>query len=526
MNKLITSLILALMAAPLEAQVSVEMPRLVVGITVDQLRTDYLEAMMHLFGEKGFKRLMNGGVVYENVTYDFPFPDIASATASVYTGTYPFYNGITGKTIYNVDRKRTESILFDLGKMGNFTNETVSPKNLLTSTIADELKIASDGRSSVYAIAPSMEQAILSGGHAANSVFWINEENGKWATTTYYEDIPYYVDNVNRVEALSVRIDTMSWVPMLPVSRYDALPYLSQDFLFKHQFSKYKHDKYAVFKASGLVNEEVTRLATTFIDNAGFGQRLFPDMLNIGYTAANFRGKSIQEYSLEMQDTYVRLDRALGNLLDAIDKKVGLKNTVIFLTSTGCYSGEAREAGSFGIPNGDFYPNRATALLNMYLMAIYGQGDWVEGYYNRQIFLNRKLITDQQISLDDIQLKAAEFLIQMTGVQDVITSHQFLHGTWNDRVAAIRRGSHRKFTGDLLIEIQPGWEIVHEDVNDHREYVRENAIPAPLFFFGDDLKPQHVVRQVKITAIAPTVARILRIRSPNAAKDTALPEVR
>ena len=123
MNKVIASLLLALIAAPLAAQTSGDIPKLVVGITVDQLRTDYLQMMQHLFSEKGFKRLMNEGLMYENVTFDFPNPDRASATASIYTGTYPSYNGIPSNTLYNITRKRVESVLFDISKMGNYTDD-------------------------------------------------------------------------------------------------------------------------------------------------------------------------------------------------------------------------------------------------------------------------------------------------------------------------------------------------------------------------------------------------------------------
>ena len=127
--------------------------------------------------------------------------------------------------------------------------------------------------------------------------------------------------------------------------------------------------------------------------------------------------------------------------------------------------------------------------------------------------------------MEEIQTRAAEFIIQMTGVQDVVTSYLLLHGQWNNRIDAVRRGYHRKLSGDLLLEIQPGWEIVYENIDNTRDYVRANAIPAPLFFFGKNIKPQHVMRPVKATAIAPTVARILRIRSPNAALESALPEI-
>lgn len=526
MNKVLASLILALIAAPLQAEMPMDAPKLVVGITVDQLRTDYLQMMQRYFGEKGFKRLMNGGVMYETMTFDFPNVDRSSATATIYTGTYPSYHGIISNTFYNVANKRVESILYDPNKMGNYTDEMVSPKNILTSTVCDELKIASDGISRVFSVAPSFEQAILGGGHAANSVFWIDDANGKWASSTHYTDIPIYIEQINTQSSLSKRIDTMIWVPTRPITDYTAMPYQNKDFLFKHIFGRAKHEKYSFFKTSALVNPEITAVASAFIEEGALGQQMFPDFLNVAYSAASYRDKSIQEYSLEIQDTYIRLDRELGKLLDLIDRKIGLQNAVVFLTSTGYFNGEGKELGTFQVPSGEFYPKRAVALLNMYLMAIYGQGDWVEGYHNRQIFLNRKLISDKLIDIQDIQTKAAEFIIQMTGVQDVTTSHNLLHDNWNNRVDDIRRGYHRKLSGDLLIEIQPGWEIVYEDVANTRDYVRNNAIESPLFFFGKNIKPAHIIRPVKATAVAPTVARILRIRSPNAADNFSLPELR
>lgn len=526
MNKVIASLILVLMTAPLGAQVPADVPKLVVGITIDQLRTDYLQMMRHVFGDKGFKRLMDEGLLYDQVTFDFPNIDRSSATASIYTGTYPAYNGIVANTLYNVAEDRVESILYDPAKMGNYTNETVSPKNLLTSTICDELKIATEGVSRVFSVAPTFEQAILSGGHAANAVFWIDNDNGKWASSTHYKDIPAYIDQYNIESGLDRRIDTIVWQPLRSATDYTGLSYLSSDYMFKHIFDKGKYKKYDYFKTSGLVNEEVNRVVEAFLTKGELGKQMYPDMLNIGYSAANYQGKSIQEYSLEIQDTYLRLDQEIARLLEMIDKNVGLKNTVIFLTSTGYFNGEAKEVGIYEIPAGEFYPERATSLLNMYLMAVYGQEKWVLGYHDRQIFLNRKLISDKEMSLKDVQLKAAEFLVQMTGIQDVTTSFQMLHGNWNNRIDAIRRGYHRKLSGDLLLEVQPGWEIVYENTDNPREYVRENAIPAPLIFFGKDIKPQHIARPVRVTMIAPTVSRILRIRSPNAASQPALPEIR
>jgi hypothetical protein len=163
----------------------------------------------------------------------------------------------------------------------------------------------------------------------------------------------------------------------------------------------------------------------------------------------------------------------------------------------------------------------------MYLMAVYGQGNWVDTYYDKQIFLNRKLIEDKQIAIEDIQNKAADFLIEFSGIQDVFTSHDVLHGRWNDSMLRIRNGFHRNVSGDLLLEIQPGWKIVREDnAADNDEYVHVGQIPAPLIISGAGVPGQTIHRKIKATQIAPTVCRLLRIRSPNASSDDALQEIR
>ncbi len=525
MNKILATVLFALVTAHIEAQQPADAPKLVVGITVDQLRADYLEAMLHAFGEDGIKRLIDEGTSYDAVEYELPQLDRASAMATLYTGTYPTHHGILGNRVYNVALRRDEASLHDEKMIGNYTNTTLSPKNILTSTLTDELKIASDGWSRVCAIAPTYEAAIIAGGHAANSVFWIDDKNGKWASTTFYREVPVYVENHNLHNSLSQRIDTMTWQPLLQATEYTYFPYLEENFLFKYNFSRYKEQKYVHLKTSPQANREVTQLAQLFIEKGEYGKHHFPDMLNIGYTLAAYQGKSVQEVPIEVQDAYLRLDKEIAALLKTIDSEVGMENAFVFLTSTGYFEAEGKAQGIHNIPTGEFYPYRAAALLNTYLMALYGQESWVTGYYNNQIFLNRELIIDKQVDSKEIQTKAAEFLIEMTGVHDVITSHQLLHGNWNSRLDKYYKAYHRKLSGDLLIEVQPGWEIVHEDTHNTRRYVRLSAIPTPLIFWGNGVKAQKITRPIKATAITPTVARRLRIRSPNAAEELPLPEI-
>ncbi|MGL4291997.1 MAG: alkaline phosphatase family protein [Bacteroidales bacterium] len=526
MNRFLTSLIVVLAATNLNARQVSELPKLVVGITVDQLRGDYLNYLYNAFGEKGFKRLIQNGLLYENVEFDFDRPDRASAMATLFTGAYPNYNGIIASTLFNPSTLRSESIMQDLKYMGNYTSLTVSPKRLLTSTITDELKSASGGLSRIYAIAPDMEQALIGGGHAADGAFWLDNINGKWATTTFYQDIPYFVDRYNRTDAPDKRIEDAVWEPMLPVSAYKFIPYLSSDWSFRHSFARVRKDRFKQFKTSALVNEEVNRFVELFLNNGGLARNNNPDFLSITYHAGTYMGGSEQQYSLETQDTYLRLDNTLGNLLDMIDKTVGLQNTFIFLTSTGNFDTQVKPAERYHIPTGEFHPERCTALLNTYLMALFGSENWVTGYQDQQIYLNRRAIENNKVDLHEIQTKAAEFVIQFAGVQDVVTSHQLLHGNWNEKINRYRNGFHRKLSGDLILAVQPGWDIILDSNLQQKQTVRKDGIPAPLILFGPQIPQERVKRVIDATELAPTVSKVLRIRSPNACDALPLPEIR
>ena len=526
-RKILSSLIAILAVTNMEAQQQV--PKLVVCITVDQLRGDYIEYFYNTFGERGFKRLFNEGKVYQNIRFDFSNVDEASAFATLFTGSNPCFNGISSNYKYDFTNEKEISILWDASYLGNYTRENYSPKALFSSTIGDELKIASKGRSDVYAIAPNVEAAILSAGHAANGAFWIDNLNGKWATTTYYKSVPWYVERYNSGnESLSARLDKMVWTPSLPLEKLNAFPYTLDEIPFKYTFNERDVACYPRLKTTPFVNKEVNRLAMQFLEYAGFGTRTSPDMLSVTYYAGNFVGNMNKEYTHEIQDTYCQLDKDIEQLLDAIDKKVGLSKTLVVFTGSGYYKSEeeyTQELDAY-VTGGEFHPKRCVALLNMYMMAIYGQQtNWVTGYYNNQIYLNRKAIEDAKLDLAEVQNKAAAFLKEFSGVQHVTTDNSLVFGDWNEGTAKFRQGTHHLKRGDLIIELQPGWKINKDDPKEKVKVIRNNAVLTPLIFLGNGLKPERIYREVKATEVAPSVPYILRIRPPNASQSLPLQEL-
>lgn len=158
-------------------------------------------------------------------------------------------------------------------------------------------------------------------------------------------------------------------------------------------------------------------------------------------------------------------------------------------------------------------------------MAIYGHKNWVNGYHDHQIFLNRKLIDDDKLNLTEVQNKAAEFIAQFSGIARVTTDQMLHTGTWNAEMAGFYYGTYAKGRGDLLISLQPGWKINNENPGEPVKQIRNNAVRTPLVLMGNGIKPQHLYRTIKATEVAPTVTHILRIRPPNACQDIPLYEI-
>ncbi|MGM9802993.1 MAG: alkaline phosphatase family protein [Muribaculaceae bacterium] len=517
-NRLVTGIVASMVAISSMSQIKDGRTQLVIGIVVDQLRSDYIELLQNRFSQRGFNRLMREGAYFENVDFNGANLDIASGTALIMTGAYGNANGIAQKSVFNHASKTTAPVLADSKYIGNFTTETYSPLALKVSTIADEVRVNNDGLGMVHAIAPDAQQAILLGGHAANSVFWIDDVNGKWATTTFFKEVPSPVQSRNYNYPLANRLNTMAWEPALALEAYDEIPQAHRFYRFRYNFPDNSKDRYRSFKQSALVNEEITSVAIDYINTMKLGNRGQLDMLNIGYTAAPFEYSKTADNRFELHDTYIRLDAQIERLLDAVDKAVGMSNVVVFLTSTGYFCDDLPVDAKYNIPSGEFRPDRAISLLNMYLMAIYGNGQWVDGYYNRNFYLNHALIKDQKIDLSEIRAKSSEFLRQMSGVTAAYTYEEILNNPVNTSLVALHRMMVPAYQGDVEITVSAGWTIVEtQNAEQKVKHVRSNAMSAPAFILAPSVKAQRITSAIDAAFLAPTVSRILRIRSPNAA---------
>ncbi|MDE7346629.1 MAG: alkaline phosphatase family protein [Muribaculaceae bacterium] len=520
MNKLLTSVLCGLVGISTVAMADPSRPKLVVGIMVDQLRTDYIDFLSSRFGKEGFNLLKSRGLYLKNIDYNVKDLDIVNSTAIVYTGNYASASGIPTDKVYDPASKYPQPILHDPATLGNFTNETYSPTALRLSTISDELAVDGVGLGAIYSISPDPMQAIIMAGHGGSSAFWISDESGKWATTTYYKEVPNTVSQRNYGAPLAERLDTMVWTPSKALDTYDGVPAQKKYFPFRHTFPKKSSDRYVKYKSSALVNTEVTDLAIDYIKSLQLGQRGdVIDMLNIGYTVAPFKYGVDSDMRLEMQDSYLRLDGQLQRLLKAINESVGLENTLLFLVSTGYFDEAAEDEGRYRIPTGTFSTKRAVSLLNSYLSAKHGNDQYVDGSYRNMIYLDHSTIERHGLDLADVRRDARDFLVMMSGVADVKSLTEIV-GETTPELRRISLGLDPKTAGDLRLEFAPGW-TVNDDVRLPvlTWQVREGNPATPAFIMGPGVPAKIETGEVSASAIAPTVSSVMRIRSPNGASD-------
>ena len=517
-QRIILSLIASMITMSLSAQTTPKRPSLVVGIMIDGLNQEYIDKLRNHFGEEGFNRILKEGVVFQNIDYGTSL-DLSAATALIYSGSAPSVNGIPSCEVYDTENKKSSPILLDPSKIGNFTNETYSPAALLVSTITDEIKIDADGLNQVHSIAPDAIQSILMAGHAANSAFWINDNTGKWATTTHYKDVPTTISGRNHMSPLSTRLNQIEWKPTLDISKYPDLPEHRHFYPFRYTFPDYEANRYQMFKSSACVNSEITSVATDYITTLSLGtHKDGVDMLNVAYTLTPYPYTRIPDARFETMDAYIKLDLDLAKLFATIDSTVGMKNTLVFIAGTPARHRSRRDDEKWNLPSGQFSTRRAMSLLNMYLMAKHGTGEWVNGIHNNNLYFNHQLIKNRNLNVVDMRQDAVSFLMKMSGITSAYTIDDIIARRIGENPEALYRNTNLKYTGDVIFTVAPGWSV-DEDENgvNKSNVVRLTTPTAPAYILAPQVSAQTISTPVDARAIAPTVTRLLRIRSPNSA---------
>jgi len=506
-----------------------ERPRLVIGIMVDGLQQRHLDLLWNYFDANGLKKIISQGSNCVNVSYNLVSAGNASDIASVMTGSVPYYNGITGNKFYNRGAEEIESILQDDNQIGIGTTQTLSAHKLLSSTIVDELMLANPGKSKSFVVAQGAEEAIMLGGHTANSVAWMDDADMKWVTTGYYkEGLSHWADEMNVNGTFKNQAGKL-WEPLYNINTYLSKPIRAEKnggFMYDPGARKSRASSASILRNTPAANRLVADLGLKILTEEQLGSDTYPDMLMLQFSVRTPFEKTTALRSAEKEDMYLRLDKEIQKLIQTIDSKVGLDKTLVFLfgNQTGVHS--PNELGENKIPAGYFNADRSLALLSSYLMVVYGQQKWISGYYGKNIFLNKDKIEEKKLNFRTIQQTVADFMGDFEGIQSALPSSQVLNmgGNTNSETDRIRNSTNKNSVGDVIITLMPGWLEVDNKNNPVGE---SNAIVSytPLYFYGWKLKPQTITKTHQTTDIAPTLARILNIPIPNASIGNPIEEI-
>ena len=520
--KYVSLLILASMYANgvLAQASSQEIPRLVVNITIDQFRSDYMETFCSLFEDGGFSRLLKKGRVYEQAVNNFIPADRASANATISTGSVPYYNGIVSSSWLDRKTLRAVGCTDDLTVKQDKERAAASARNLLTSTLGDELKIFTNGQAKVVSIAPWRDAAILSAGHSADCVLWIDDRSGAWASTNYYPAMQTaWAVQVTANNTVGGKLKSLKWTPYTQTA--ETMNFFmggGMEKSFSHTFTGDK--RFVGYKRSALVNADMTDMALQTQAAFRLGGDDVTDLLCVQYYAGKYSDASLKDSRMELQDTYMRLDYEVKRLVQTIEEKVGAGKVLFVVTSTGYEDSDDGDYAAYHIPSGTFYMNRTANLLNMYLVSLYGKGQYVDAVHHNQIYLNRKLIEQQHLNMKDVLDNAREFMLLSDGIRDVHTVDRILSPA-NDDIARIRNTYNHTLCGDIVCEIAPGWHLVNENTGEKYDV---SAVPVifPIIFYGSGIQPERISTVVSTDRIAPTVSKSIRIRAPNGCRSLPL----
>jgi hypothetical protein len=510
-------------------------PRLVIGIVVEQLKYDQLEKFRDRFGDDGIKKLINEGTYFKNASFEYLLTQSAPGHATISTGAEPAFHGITSDNWYLPLKNELIYCTRDVSVNpvgGSYEAGLNSPVNLQASTFSDELEMTTNKRSKVFGIGIKDNSAILSTGHSADGVYWFDDVTGTWMTSTYYtKSLPPWVADFNATGYAESYLSG-SWKLLKPPADYaDCLPdsnsfeagFDSQN-NFPYDLKKIRakgtgsaKNSYSLLRETPFANSLTTNFAIKLIEKESLGKDDVTDYLSICYSATDNIGHRFGPSSVEMGDAILRLDNDIKDLLKYVTDSIGKKNVLIYFTAAHgvCEIPSVLEKNR--IPAGYFKQNQALQLLRSYLNAVYGEGNWVKGYSERQIFLNRTLIEDARLSLDDVQKKVARFLVQFTGVAAAYPYSAFEANDFgNGNLKKIINNFNPQRSGDVIVTLNPGWVDLDGDYVTNHNSPYEYDTHVPLIWYGWTVNRATVTRKVNMTDIAATLSLLCKVPSPNA----------
>jgi len=519
---------------------NLQRPKLVVGIVVDQMRWDYLYRYYDRFSNDGFKRLLNGGFSCEN-TFINHLPSVTGVGhATIYTGSVPSIHGIagndwvdqlTGKTIYCV----SDSLVRPVGNI-NSTEGKMSPRNLLATTITDELRIATNFRSRVVGISLKDRASILPAGHTPTAAFWFDDASANFISSTYYmDDLPSWVKQFNgkkRIEQLIAN----GWNTVLPINSYkqsdaDARPY---EGLFAGETSSvFPHDIKAAyakskgsFRSSPFGNTLTMEFALEALNAYQLGKGEATDFLAINFASTDYVGHMFGVNSIEIEDTYLRLDKDLAQLFKAFDEKVGKGQWTVFLTAD---HGAANAIGfmqEHDLPADYWHGTQVKDSLNKILSQRFEVTGLVRSITNYQVNFDLNKISSSNLDVNAIRQTAVDFLQRQPGISYAVDLAWIGRAPVPGRLKTMMvNGYNFKRSGQIQIVLNPGWFGSESKTGTSHGTWNPNDTHIPLLWYGWNIKHGTSNREMYMYDIAPTLAALLHTQMPSGCIGKVIEEV-
>jgi predicted AlkP superfamily pyrophosphatase or phosphodiesterase len=515
----------------LSAQTVASRPKLVVGIVVDQMRWDYFYRYSDKYTNNGFKRLLTEGYACEQTFINY-FPSYtAPGHTAVYTGSVPAIHGITGNNWFDRNEGKIvycteDSTVQPLG--GSKKAGQQSPHRMFTTTVCDELRLATNFKSKTIGIAIKDRGGILPAGHTANAAYWYDGANGNWISSSYYmKELPLWVQKFN-AKKLAENYVKGNWKTLLDIAKYyestEDDKWYENTFsnedkpIFEHNISSIKKEPLTeVIKATPFGNTLTFEFAKAAIEGDTLGNRGTTDFLTVSFSSTDYIGHQFGPNSIEAEDAFIRFDKELGAFIDYLNEKIGKGNFTIFLTAD---HGAAHAVGfskESHIPAGNVFDKKIHKLTDSLLQYYYQKKNMVSAVINQQVFLNHDVIHTGKIEVEDVCKLLVEELSKVEGVDRVI-AYENLNETalqaWFKECLTNQYKPSR--TGDLQLLFHPAW------LNDFEKGTTHGTIfpydtHIPLVFYGWGVKPGKDYSRTYITDIAPTIAALLKIQEPNGA---------
>lgn len=521
-------------------------PKLVVGIVVDQMRQEYLYRYAPKFGEGGFKRLMNDGFMLSNAHYNYVPTYTGPGHASIYTGATPSIHGIIGNDWFDKQLNKMVNCVEDEKQKivgSNTGNGDVSPWRMLSTTITDELELATQRRARVIGISIKDRGAVLPSGHTPDGAYWYDVITGKFISSTFYKaGLPIWLDKFNSLK-WSDKYLNETWNTTFPITEYresgpDDSPYeyimKGKDrptFPYNLKELRSLNGEFAMLPSTPFGNDLLTQLGLAALDGEGMGNDEWTDFLAISFSTPDYIGHAMGPNSIEVEDTYIRLDKNIETLLSKLDVLVGKGQYVVFLTSDHGVADVPKYLMDLKIISDGSQPTRYEAGLKEFLTSYYPEKNWIKNISNGQIFLDHELFDLDPKSSGVEYLVVSElikkYLQSQHGISNVYT-RQMIQMTSYDEGGVkgmIKRGFDENRSGDIMIVTEPGWVVGNSGTGTSHGTAYQYDTHVPMIFYGFGVKKGTSASYHAITDIAPTISTILKIKFPSGSTGQPITEL-